>query len=741
MMRALLLKHLWTWHPRKDASVIIVLSLFFIFSLADCYCALPTESWFVPLWLVLIVSSAAGQSALLTDTKDGVMDFLSYLPIRRWQMWLANSLDCVATCLVVLVALLWHRLIFWHPPIVASMHDHPNPMELWLFGTRWAPFLAIASLMFLIVAGGMFWQSFLGESRVARILPAIFNSLAGLAIPAVMGAFHLVPSPWELATLLIPIGCVLWMAGLICFCWPPAYWGGWRRFAVAGLPCLLAVGLIGAGLLYAACNRWKILEPGEAAGNSGYIRAYASGDGLMIFADSPRSGEHLLYWDKDSESLSYLGRDLQPLSYKGTSFCNASRDRLCLSASFGVGNLWPCEDRLITIRRDGSDRQDLPISWQLVDGGRKLYGAHNISWTKDGNRCVFTATDRTSILFVADSYGRILKRMPIESDSYHDYLLSRSGRVLCIYPEPANSEVGKEPQVRRYRLYDIADDREREIVIRGKLLVASPDLQYALIARQDADSDEATIVKLSLDGGQETEVIRGEGLGMALSRRDSLLTDVPRLNGEDGAFAAERTLAVDPSFRHVVTATSRVEGKVTFRSFIHVDTQTMQKKSLIGDVPAVSARGARPNGQSKIEDYALGAFTTDGRAFVYGARSSLVWVELESGATTQIPLPGSPLEESIQFSPSGRRVAVVKAADPGVSRPRKQRVSEIFERGKLKLSITHAPGPIDWVDEDTLAYHTEDAIEILNINSGKKTRIDASMLSSRPAKSGSDVKR
>ena len=732
MMRALLLKNLWTWHPRKEVSVIIVPGLFFAFSLADCVWGFPTEVWLAPLGFTLMLGSGAGQGAMLTDTKDGAMEFLSYLPIRRWQMWLANALDCVATCLVVLAALLWHKLIFWHAPATGPVSDHSNPVELWLFGTRWAPVLAVGSVMFFCAANGMFWQTFLVESKAARFIAGVFINLAALAIPLVLSAFHVVPSPWELATLLIPIGCFLWMAGLICFCWPPAHWSGWRRFAVSGLPCVLAVGLLGAGLLYAACNRWKVLDAGEAERGISYQRCRSPGPGLLVRANSRRSGQHLLFWDKGSESLGYLGRELSAISYNKFALQGLSRDRLCLWASFGSDNLWPCEDRLITIRRDGSDRRKLPITRLVKDGGRELYGVNGLSWTEDGKHCVFTASDSSTTLFVAGADGQIQKRITIKSGRDGDYRLSDSGRLFYVCPESGTHGDDRAPQERRYGVYDIADNRERMTSFRGSLLVLSPDLGHALITRQDADGDEATMLKVSLDDGQESEVIRGEGLGVDVPYNAPSLPGVFPLNG----CSAQRNLVVDPTFRHVVISISRTVGKTWLRSFVHIDMQTMRKDMLIEEAP-YSGRGVKANGRPMAEDYAPGGFTADGRAFVYGVRDMLVWLELESGTMTRMQLGETASTASLEFSPSGWRVAVEKPEGSRAPGRRKQWVSEVFDRGRLKLSITHGPGPIDWVDEDTLAYHTGDAIEILNVNTGKKTRIDASMLSSRAGKKGS----
>src|SRR5947207_9070074 len=114
IMRALLMKNLWLWRPRRSANVAIF-SVILAFSCADALWHFPVWAWAVACVAAAILGQIGGISALQVDLKDDAIQFLETLPVRWSHVWLANFIDGIATILLAIVLLCWHRVIFWSP--------------------------------------------------------------------------------------------------------------------------------------------------------------------------------------------------------------------------------------------------------------------------------------------------------------------------------------------------------------------------------------------------------------------------------------------------------------------------------------------------------------------------------------------------------------------------------------------------------------------------------------------------
>src|SRR5215212_9780067 len=143
-MWALLRKNFWTWHPMLSANL-VTFALALGFSIADALWHVPAGLWGLVLLFMVVISQAAGTSALGVDLKDDNIQFLQYLPVRWWQVWVANWANELIALLVLVPLVCWYRVVHFVGPTEMERY---MPLRDLFFSSRWMLPLGLTSIAF-----------------------------------------------------------------------------------------------------------------------------------------------------------------------------------------------------------------------------------------------------------------------------------------------------------------------------------------------------------------------------------------------------------------------------------------------------------------------------------------------------------------------------------------------------------------------------------------------------------------
>src|SRR6266404_4923686 len=105
-------------------------------------------AWILIIIGVCILAFGGGIASFSTDLNQDNIYFLEYLPVRHWHIWLANCADGVVTCAALIVALCWHRTLFF---------TSPTEMRGALLDSRWTLLLVCLSVACWFFASGAFY--------------------------------------------------------------------------------------------------------------------------------------------------------------------------------------------------------------------------------------------------------------------------------------------------------------------------------------------------------------------------------------------------------------------------------------------------------------------------------------------------------------------------------------------------------------------------------------------------------
>lgn len=733
MFLALLRKNFWLWRPGRSANVPIM-ALAFLVSVLDMSWPFPAPAWLLIGFLAFLIGQSGGGDAMGVDFKHQSIRFLEYLPIRRWTIWLANWLDQMAACLIVIALLFWHRIVAWTPPLASGPYA---PLDAALFGSRWLLPLVLCSIMVASFGHSLFWRTFF-RSELASLIPGwISTAVLGFAPAAVLIGLQLVP-PWHDSTLiLLLIGLAFSLASLLAFALPPVHWGRAARFGAVGLPLFVSI-LIGevAGI-YAGLSSWKQLD---ASDRTLIVRAsFEQGDPNTVLLDvrSSMSGQHALLCDLANGTVRYLGRGLSRLRADWDDDDRIARagagGPLVFISSLASNNLWPAPPSLITLDPEHAQRRSIVPIRAFVDTDGSTWQIIRAQWTADGRWLVAMAnpsedyrsdrrprrdtfTSTRLLIGKVNSTGvpafDVRRRLSVFGSAY---LLSDGGRIVAqpLPKSPADddpadpsaalssSQPAPAPITHRYRIYDIASERDRYIELPGAVIRFAADLSQALCLRVSTRDGMCyrSVVRVDLDTLDERTIIAESELAPLPGMAGPLSGYYDLLPARQGRFDQELPgrdpmLDVDPSWHHLVWLRQRIDTNARRISLVDIDLSTLQRTELVAEAdlaPVALVPSYDPRSSSRFW-----GFSSDGSAVLLKNGRNCYRVSIPDGTRQTTTLGDDALSE-MRFSPSGVRLALIRSAGADTVRV------VVLNAQQSRVVYTTSEYPmVRWLDENWL---------------------------------------
>jgi hypothetical protein len=462
-------------------STILVLILMAGLSVWDSRSPFEGVGWLLMLWWLTILGTSAGTGAFSSDLKNDNIRFLEYLPIRRWQIWLADFADGLFWLGLFIVAAVWWRTLHWTPPDPNAFSRDPLPIIL--FRGRWTLPVGCAALGFCAFASAAY-----SRLAIERDSTAIFRAFSDAVaivfmiwlIPVSLG---LTPALDELAIPLALIGALYTLAGFVTFMYTPREWGRWKRWWLIRLPTLLILLICTFAIIALMCQHWARFDSIDLEDVTVEPRADLGEKALLTF-HSRRSGAHLLTLDTQSGATHYLGRGLGYKSGRG--------DTLTLATAFRPGTPIPSPGT-VPVAADGSIQWHHHLPDQFTFEGAP-WRRQRVIWPTNRQHVAFTASPRGSAsyyLCLADPSGNVARRIETESGSW----LELSGdRFVFPRPDPSEDRTARWPP-REFFVYHSATGDITELKLPEPMLACNADFTHALCVR--AATRELILVDLA----------------------------------------------------------------------------------------------------------------------------------------------------------------------------------------------------------------------------------------------------
>lgn len=688
-MLALLRKNLWMWRPSRSANC-WVFAIALAFSLADMLWGLSTGFWVFAAMVCMLVAQAGGYSVFDVDFKKDNDRFLEYLPVRWSQVWLANWLDQALACLLLVPLLCWYRILTWKPPVVSGFGE----FSLW--ETRWHFPAGLTAGIFFVYSYALIWRTFF-KSDKAAIVPMYIGSFAYIVVPMTIPALMGVrPGIMDWCTLMAFGACLFSLASLAAFVLPPRHWTRFRRFAVFGVPLLIAALVLEIGCVWYSCVRWSRLDWSEPDLRLTMETGGGSHPWLLAHLASERSGTHDFAVDAQAGGIGNLGRNLRFFSPVASSSFD---DQLIATSQENGPRFWPLRTPVLLIAPDGGSVKTLLADRFLTDRRGRRYivvGAHT---TMQGGLLVLEGLDRDGrdgrVLFLLDRDGRELMHFQA-SNRVSQFLVAAGGRILTI-ARSAEEEGGLENPRITYLLYDARSASESRFELPGIALCFSEDLQrVACLCTRTADGVQHDRIEIVEIPSLRARTVLQEGALPPRAQVDSgyeYRDALPRQTriGSAGA-ASDPMFVVDRGFHQAAIIVDRYEQGGVHLSLRHIDLDSGASRVLIDE-----SKFARRGLQSPHARLELYGFSPEGHYVVYEDGSKVTRVKVSDGSALVTSLPDD-RSGNVSVSPDGSRIICLRY---GAARNslRGNAVWQIFELGKSAPVYTSTDDDsLQWLD-------------------------------------------
>jgi hypothetical protein len=701
-MWALLRKNFWMWRPSRSANCALF-SFALAFSLLDARWRFSGIAWILPCYLVVLLGLAGASSAMNIDLKHDNILFLEYLPIRRWQIWLANSLDQLIACLLVIPLLCWCRVLTW-----TAADADLAPGEHGLFESRWLLPVALASGVFFVFSYSLYWRTFF-KSDKATMVPSLLGTSIYIVLPFVIPAvLMLAPTFWDVLPLVLIQGTVFALGSFIAFSLPPAHWTNARRFVWLGIPLALAALCIEIGMELHACGRWQRLDWKEE-GLSVFVQPTSGGSQWVIAnVQSPRSGGHFFVYEPGHDRFTYVGRNLNFMTRQ-----SVSRDNPLIAVPNEMPfEWWPFHFPIECILADGAGKSELFPRGVVTDNTGQQFRISEAYWLQNGKLLLLVGYGGTSYKQTAlcmNKSGGIARTF----DAMNGCLTSQT-EILTATSLGNQSTDAAENQF-EYRLYDTVSSQESRFQLPGRVLCFSDDLGEAACLCTNTRNNLAydSVVLVRIPTGEKRTVLE-EGILPPIPQRDFQQRPgyfdplAARSNFVSFYLSNGPTIIFDRQFQKAVALVLRYDQAVVHPSLEFIDLVGGTHRTLVPekDLPVRSL---------STTDFGLNlfGFTSDGRNFTYMSFDQLTRVRVADGHANATKLQGAnPIPE---LSASGNR-AICCGINPARGR-NSQTINYVvldMRTSRVLCKIADASS-LQWLDEDHVAVARKEKLFIADI--------------------------
>jgi dipeptidyl aminopeptidase/acylaminoacyl peptidase len=688
-----------------------------VFGAFDASRPLSPPAWFGMLLWVVILGTSAGTGAFSADLTSNHLRFLEYLPIRRWQIWLADWGDGLVWLLAMLLLAVGPRTLNWTPPPEGGR----GPEEAFnavFFPTRWSAMVGLTSLGFCTFGIGAFYRVLVERDSV-MVFRAIISSLAVCAaVWAVPGLLRIVPTLLDVAVPLFVLGALFSAGSYLLFAWTPKEWGVFRRWALLRLPCVLTIYGTGAVVLFLCCRQWTALDLARPARVGVAAVNGEPAESLLVTVRALRSGPHLLSLDPRTGRHHYLGRGLSPYR-RGGSSPSGPDGRLLLRAEFAPDGFWPAA-AIVGMNPDGTGRRTLLDLPNERDEG----SVSEVAWSPDGSSLIFATTARNGaerMLCIADPSGAVRRRIPI--DGRGNFALH--GNDLLTVPHLGRRPDEEREAVRSLLHVDLESNRQRTIELPGYLLGCSTDLRGAVcLKNRDGDGvRRRSLVWVDLRTAGETVVAHEDEIP-PLDLHDVEPREYGSVDGGELVYPAPRrgwSDRVGMSFGDVHAFLDDAGRRIAW--FVHgsdrssvtpaavtlVDPETGKRRPLLDASSAAASRPA-PVPAGSRQPLSLHGFTRRGDELVYEWGNEVVAVSTADGVRRVVARrPAGADHVTWTFSPDGRRVTSrVSTYDRDASPPTQRSTVQAWHDGRA-VTLFDGVGNVSpqWLDDEHVILEDE----------------------------------
>lgn len=693
-MWALIRKNLWLWSPLRGPNLYI-LGLAAAFAIADLRWSFGMAGWLPVIALMTLLFQSGGSDVLGSEYKEDRYRFIEYLPVRWWQVWLANWCDAILANIILIACLTFLRTITWEMP--ADSHDGPGEQ---LFASRWIlPGLLLGFSVFL-TSHSAFWRTFVRTDAWAMIVTFLGGSLVVAPVMAVFVWYRIVPAPRDGVWLLLLAGLLFTVAAAIAFALLPHHWSRPLKFFVGGLPSAIIATATMSAAVALACSRWHQLDLAEPGMTFSCV-VNRTGS-VSIAASSMRSGDHMLLWDTAKSNRRYLGR--------------APYGRIDTSPTGDVVMVMPSprptlsNNGVLTLLKANGERYAL-LPWPEFRGedGRDYVGCQ-FTLSEDGNHVIayIAGQRRSEQLLTISRTGQIERRIALNSESYPSFLLGMHGRLL-VYPPVESASVGSAQGISAV-IYDRLDDKGSVWTLPGPIIDISHDFDKALCQQTATRGAPSALVLCERATGRQTIVMK---LPKSESPWDDLTpasrsSDLRAPPGMAEWMGRSSTAVCNAQFSKAAISLHNSDTVEAHTKIFLLDLETLEYQELLDQADAVGSTDRYPIPP------AIYGFTAAGDKLVLQIGSELRIYNATSAESTRLDM-GSPVETPPQllFSPSGDRFIARNFRHSQMSSGAS---TSLYNGGKpVTVEGLDEADSVSWLDEDRIVSCSGKGVSIYDI--------------------------
>jgi len=777
MLKALLRKNWETKEGFGGSVYLTIAAMSFLLSLIDWKFSSPSEfvySFFVVAALLMGIIGAV--SGFGNDRRNNCGQFVDYLPIRRWERWLGNSIPGFAFGLIVLTALTWRRIFLFTP-------FRDDFVAAYFLPNGWA----LAAIVFTIYLSAFAFFSYFCVSFVQIHAQQELHNILGVlgAIPLMIlpfvgvGVFleesQILPAALDFAGLLAPYIAPFLLAGFCLYCFLPKHMTPWKRDLFIQIPICLLIIAVMAAQFYFSCHRWKQFSF-DLPFNILETRPVASADGSPVLAVdvySPRSDSHLFSVNVDTAETHSLGRE----------FRIADRDRkdrkIDLVSTRGPEGLLRDDQYFTEMSIDGAESRRLlktgdnpykfnysKYRYSLADTVKRVPGGGLIcaELYNDSER----ELSGTNLVFT-DANGKTRAKFPIYSSGATFLTSKTKDRVLAIAApkkdEPDDTDgygygygyggyqyaygygdvVAKEGEP--YMLIDTKSLSVKRFNLPGPILARSPGLDQVAcpVWRIDGDVERRSIVIVDIPCLEERVLIPEDQLPEAKIKERVAAAKASLAIGPDRSWRAG-SIHFNQQFTKAILMRKQVERDFFAHSLELIDVATGATSTLIPPNELPKYPVMLDTGNPAI-GLTFSRFTPDGDAIIYYIGDKVFSRDLSTGGVQLLADLALPEEENergedenkrdygdSRYSPNDLRLyRRIKVYPPGYdpqshSHPRPKPLYSYFElidKGEKRTvySTERTVNDHYWLDNDRLAITEPDKALIVPVDDGEPRQI------------------